>query len=169
MEDRELDALNDIAQKLDSLSEEQRRNVLVYINSRFGGTLQTGRRLPVAANQEATVGIGDSDNMGEFFDSADPQTESEKVLVASYWVQVAEGNDDFEAAKVNKHLKNLGHPVSNVTRAFDTMMRQSPRMVIQTSKSGAAKQARKRYKVTREGIKRVNTMLSTTGATDDGE
>lgn len=105
---------------------------------------------------------------GEFFDAADPQTEAERVLVGAYWVQVVEGAEDFESMQVTKHLKNLGHPVSNITRAIDSMMSQNPRMVIQTQKSGSSKQARKRYKVTREGTKRVRAMLSgPIGESDD--
>jgi hypothetical protein len=61
---------------------------------------------------------------------------------------------------VNKHLKHLGHPVSNITRAIDTMIDQTPRLILQTSKSGRAKQARKRYKVTRQGVKHVLAMLN---------
>ena len=43
------------------------------------------------------------------------------------------------------------------------MIDQTPRLILQTSKSGSAKQARKRYKVTREGVKRVQSMLAQNG------
>lgn len=65
-------------------------------------------------------------------------------------------------------FQSLGHPVSNITRALDSMMTQTPRLVIQTQKSGKSKQARKRYKITREGTKRVSSMLlESNGATDE--
>jgi hypothetical protein len=40
------------------------------------------------------------------------------------------------------------------------MIAQTPRLILQTSKSGSSQQARKRYKVTREGVKRVQAMLN---------
>jgi hypothetical protein len=123
--------------------------------------LQPHSRAKTATESESPArGVGKYDDIGDFFDSANPQTESEKVLIVAYWVQVVEGAADFESFPVNQQLKNLGHPVSNITRALDTMIKQSPRLIIQTSKSGRAKQARKRYKITREGIKRVQATIA---------
>ena len=75
----------------------------------------------------------------------------------------------FAAINVNGHLKDLGHTVSNITRAFDSLINRSPRLARQIAKSGSAKQARKRYKVTREGIKRVKSMLAQPTGVDNDE
>jgi hypothetical protein len=164
VDDPELKALTKITEALADLDEDQRRNVLLYIRSRYG---ESSPRANFARGSESSAaGTHELPNpeeysdIGDFFDATDPQTEAERVLVGAYWVQVVEDRDDFESFQVNKHLKNLGHPVSNITRAFDSMMTQSPRLVIQTQKSGKSKQARKRYKITREGMKRVRSMLS---------
>lgn len=168
MEDPELKALGTITDALAKLDETQLRNVLLYVNSRYGGMLPRPQQPPgQGLSSDGTPQT--YTNIGEFFDAADPQTEAERVLVGAYWVQVVEGAEDFESMQVTKHLKNLGHPVSNITRAIDSMMSQNPRMVIQTQKSGSSKQARKRYKVTREGTKRVRAMLSGPIGESDGE
>ena len=91
--------------------------------------------------------------------------------------QRAAYSDPWERARLralmpdvtSKQLKDLGHSVSNITRAFDSMMSQRPRLVIQVRKSGKTKQARKRYRVSREGIKRVQSMLAEIKGADDGE
>ena len=53
----------------------------------------------------------------------------------------------------------MGYPVSNITRAFDALMSQQPRLVNQVRKEGKAKQARKRYQLTHQGIGKVEQML----------
>jgi hypothetical protein len=159
MDDPELKAMTTIAQALANLSDEQRRNVLLYLNARYGG--RTVPRQPATTLIPAVEPTAEQHkNLGDFFDAVNPQTEADRVLTVSYWLQVVEGAEDFESFPVNKHLKNLGHPVSNITRALESLIAQTPRLVLQTSKTGSSKQARKKYKVTREGIKRVQAMLA---------
>jgi DNA-binding PadR family transcriptional regulator len=54
----------------------------------------------------------------------------------------------------------MGYTVSNITRAFDSLMLQDPKYVIQVKKSGTSRQARKLYKLTHAGVKRVGEMLN---------
>lgn len=163
MIDPELEALATIAKALSDLSEGQRQNVLTYINMRYRGQASDGRGVGKSAGtagaDPGSTAPGEYASLGDFFDAANPQTEADRVLVVAYWLQVVEGASDFESFPVNKHLKNLGHSVSNITRAFESLISQTPRLILQTSKSGSAKQARKKYKVTREGTKRVQSML----------
>jgi DNA-binding PadR family transcriptional regulator len=67
---------------------------------------------------------------------------------------------ELEGFTLNKELKNLGHGVSNITSALDTLMSRKPALVIQTKKSGTSKQARKKYKLTLEGLRAVERMVS---------
>lgn len=165
MNDPEIKAMGDVAKALEELTEDQRRNVLLYINARFKGQAPArGAATPEGDGEQAPK----FEAIGDFFDAVNPQTEADRVLAVAYWVQVVEGAADFESFPVNSQLKNLGHPVSNITRALDSMMDQAPRLVMQTGKSGSAKQARKRYKVTREGIKRIQTMLAQKNGDDNG-
>ncbi|HEX9321258.1 MAG TPA: hypothetical protein VF913_03920 [Xanthobacteraceae bacterium] len=158
MNDPELKAMGTIAQALAGLSDEQRHNVLLYLNARYG-VQRSIARVSVSAAPADTQTAERYKSLGDFFDAVDPQTEADRVLTVSYWLQVVEGAADVEAFGVNKQLKNLGHSVSNITRALDSLIAQAPRLVIQISKTGSTKQARKKYKVTREGIKRVQAML----------
>jgi len=169
MDDPEVKAIGDVTKALTSLTDEQRRNVLLYLNARYGGQVGQVRRPPVSTEPQPGVSAtSEFTDIGHFFDAADPKTEAERVLAVAYWLTAAEGEPEFESLPVNRHLKNLGHPVSNITRAFDSLISQSPRLVLQVSKSGGAKQARKRYKVTREGVKRVKAMLAQDSGDVDG-
>jgi hypothetical protein len=164
MNDPEIKAIEEVTKALEELTEEQRRNVLLYVNARYKGQAPArGAVTEDEGGQPATF-----DSIEEFFDAVDPQTEADRVLAVAYWVQVVEGATDFESLPVNRQLKQMGQDVSNITRALHSMINQKPRLVIQTSKTGSSKQARKRYKVTREGIKRIRAMLAQTNGGDNG-
>jgi hypothetical protein len=84
--------------------------------------------------------------------------------VAAYWVQVHEGQGQWQSRRLNSELKHLGHAIPNITEALNSNMRKKPQRVIQLKKSGSAKQANKTYKATNEGIVYVQGMLSGGGA-----
>lgn len=147
--------------------DDQRRNVLVYVDTRYGGQLAQVKRSTARPADAGAEAAGHA-SIGDLFDAADPQSEADRVLVAAYWLQVVEQAESFEAFPLSRHLKHLGHPVSNITRALGSVIGQTPRLVLQTSKSGRTRQARKRYKLTREGIRRVQAMLDQANGDQDG-
>ncbi len=104
-------------------------------------------------------------NLADLFDSAQAESGLDKVLVVAYWFQVSQRQDDWDSFAVNTELKHLGHPSTNITRDLDSLMKRSPRLVLQVRKDGTTRQARKRYKLTREGVRAVEKML---GAAESG-
>jgi hypothetical protein len=120
-----------------------------------------------AVSPPATMGAGADSVTSQFrefhelFDAANPGTMVDKVLVAGYWYQVVEGSEDLDSLELNRALKNLGHPSSNITRDLDALIRRTPRLVMQVSK-GPTKSGRKRYKLTREGERAVSRMILAT-------
>jgi hypothetical protein len=170
LNDPELKAIGAITNALAELSEEQRRNVLLYVNARYGklASSMPGRTMSLPNADEAEIARKFA-TIGDLFDAANPQTETERALVVGYWTQEIQGELDFESYPLNKELKHLGHPVSNITRALDSLRQHAPRLILQTSKSGSARQARKRYKLTREGVRRVETMLAEVAERKDAE
>jgi hypothetical protein len=92
---------------------------------------------------------------------------SEKVLVTGFWFQEILGQTDLDAQQINGELKQLGHGILNITMAFGELMNRKPQLAIQTRKSGSSKQARKRYRLTREGLNRVKAMVR--GESANGE
>jgi Tfp pilus assembly protein PilX len=103
---------------------------------------------------------GEYEDVAALYTAAAPRTEPERALVVGYWFQVHQGMKDFDSQRVNAELKNMGHGVGNITEAFSRLIGRKPQYVIQTRKSGTARQARKLYRVTNEGIKRVKAMLA---------
>jgi hypothetical protein len=155
----ETEAITKIAEALSPLTPEGIQRVLRYINQ----TYQPRGTAPTTFEKASSSGAQDNQTFSEFhelFDATLPETGPERALVAGYWLQVIQGNEEWDSFFVNKELKNLGYPASNITRDIDVLMRRTPRWVHQTRKEGTSQQARKTYKLTQEGIRAVQRMLA---------
>jgi hypothetical protein len=159
----EIEAMKTMAAALEPLDEAARQRALQWVVSRF----RTGRA-PVGADFGGPVetgGTGKSDDQpafgsfAELFEAANPTIDRERALVAAYWVQVCEAQPSFAAQTLNAELKHLGHPIGNITEALSALKSERPALVLQLKKSGTSQQARKTYKLTTEGVRRVQTMM----------
>ena len=171
--DQEIQAMASISTALSELEDEGKARVLRWAADRFSvSDLDIGVRQekepPSSKGSNEKEGddgasnepTGQFDTFAELFAQANPSAEATKVLVAGYWHQVTCSDSDITSAKLNKDLKDLGHCVVNINRKFDTLMGAKPQLAIQLKKSGNAKQARKKYKITKAGIAKVEEMLA---------
>lgn len=167
MSDPQIKAMEVITKALDGLDEEARRHVLVYVGARYGVPMPgaTGRRAGGGAGTGAAPtpevdGNAEFEDFATLYDAASPSDQTQRALVAGYWTQVCEGEANFGAQTLNTNLKNLGHGVKNITQALSGLMKGSPRYVMQVKKTGKTQQARKLYKLTAAGIKRVQELIA---------
>jgi hypothetical protein len=103
--------------------------------------------------------------LGECLAGAKTTVDTTKVLLASAFLQVNSNLEELSGGFVNKELKHTGHGVSNITAAMEANIAHKPAYIIQLRKSGSTKQARKKYKVTGEGIAEVQRMLTQSAST----
>jgi hypothetical protein len=163
---QEVEAMRTVASALDPLPEEARTRVIAWAAALYSirgpgtGIVQGTRQQGEAAVPNAGGAVTSFGTLAEFFDASDPQTESEKALVAGLWLQKQEGMSNLDSAAVNSELKQLGHAVTNVTMAFGRLIDQKPALAVQTAKAGKTRQARKKYMITKAGEKYVERMLS---------
>lgn len=100
-------------------------------------------------------------NLADFYAAASPNTDTEKALVVGYGIQTLENSDvDLDAQRINSELKHMGHGIKNITAALNGLMSRKPQLVVQTRKSGSSKQARKKYRLTTEGMKYVQNLFN---------
>lgn len=177
MADPEIEAMSAVATALGDLDEDAQGRVLRWAAERYGVTVPSGSRARRGAEGDGVGSGGDYEpvddvteeemtaedpefaDFGDLFAAADPKSNEDKALVAAYWQQLHEGHETWQSSALQKDLRNLGHTIPNITTALTSNMRKRPQRVIQLKKSGSAKQARKTYKVTREGIVYVQGML----------
>lgn len=169
----ELEAMKKVAEALGELDDEAVRRVLGWAGDRFSVQLQSQAVAPVLpAVAESLPGSPDRmpepakdvqaeafDDVAEMYAVAQPNSDAEKALVVSYWLQYEEGLPSIDTQKANTMLKHMGHGIGNITRAFDSLTKTKPQLIVQLRKSGSSKQARKTFKVTYEGKKMVENML----------
>jgi hypothetical protein len=173
--DEELAAMTEVARVLAKLDPNAQGRVLDWISSRLAVTVRPHRssERAVAQSDEAGTsgerevsvprsGPSDFQYPAELFDAARPKTDTEKALVLAYWFQACQAQISFSSRQVNDELKHIGYGVSNITRALDALSTTRPALVIQIEKSGKTQQAQKKFKMTHEGIKRVQQLLATT-------
>lgn len=158
----EIKAIGAIAEVVEALEEDQRGRVIRYIVERFNivgapkaGRIQSGNP-PADPQVEAPTEFED---FASLVDASHPGTDAMRALVAGYWLQVCNRSPSFDAQSANSELKNLGHPSSNITSALGALINQKPALVLQLRKSGNSKQARKSYKITESGIRKVKEMM----------
>ena len=162
----ELKAMAQIEGALEKLGEDARSRVLRWAGDRFcimSMKHDSGSKDRTTEQKRRDAAQGEYADLSEFYDAASsPSSDADRALVAAYWFQCHEEQTDVDSQKVNKELKHLGHGVGNITRAFNALIDQKPALIMQTRKEGTTKQARKKYRVTAEGRKRVESMLSGT-------
>lgn len=168
--DPEVESMGIVAGALDGLEAEVQARVLRWAGDRYGVTIggkrQNGGR---GGGREDDLGgggaPGEYEELSDLFSAAAPTTDEDRALVVAYWFQEEqeEKQPNVTGQQVNKELKNLGHGVRDVTKVFNALIATSPQQVIQTRKSGSSRQARKNYKVTKAGIKRVQDMVANAG------
>lgn len=158
----ELKAMAQIEAALKDLPDDERARVMQWAASRFRGSGKPVLKPGGEDNDTEPPDLSSYGGLAEFYDAAAPETDADRALVAAYWYQVRENAADVDAQKVNTDLKQLGHGVGNITRAFEALKAQKPALIMQTRKEGSTKQARKKYKVTGEGKKAVERLIART-------
>lgn len=162
-EDDEISAMSQISAALAPLDDAARVRVLHWAASRFGATsssrLLEGVKSP-GNDKRQQADPQRYESFAELFEAARPSTEREKALVAAYWEQVCQEQVSFGSQRLNDSLKDLGHGIGNITDALSALKDERPGLALQLKKSGTSKQARKIYKLTQEGVRRVQEMIS---------
>ena len=167
----EFEAIQTVHKALEPLSTEGRIRVVNYIVDLLGigDDIKASPAGSQGDNEEAKETMeqkGDSKSPNQFstfaelHDVAGPVTSTESALVAAYWVEHCEGKENFGSQAVNKELKHLGTGFKNITGVFDQLRKAEPALILQLRKGGKSRQARKTYKITDAGMKRVQEMIS---------
>lgn len=159
----ELQALSTITALLADLPQASQRRIVNWISSRF-------QIVGIGNGSQSETNVRDPQPR-EFSDAAtlfvavNPTTGPEKALTAAFWLQEYLHQDEWDGFSINTELKHLGHGLRNITDALNALIGHRPQLVVQLRKSGKTKQARKRYKLTVEGLKKVRQMISGTSET----
>lgn len=156
--DPELQALTTIQSLLAKLPDDSQARIVTWMSSRFRIA-----GLGLASEQLSTSlksGEPEFSDVATLFVTANPSTGPEKALTVAFWLQECMHQEDFEGFAVNTELKHLGHGLKNITDALNGLIEHKPQLAVQLRKSGKTQQARKRYKLTVEGVRKIRQMVA---------
>jgi hypothetical protein len=160
----EINAMKAVAEALSGLDSEATARVLQWAGGRFGVAGSTRTKTNDAKHQgnepPNTAATAQFESLADLYSATTPKTDADRALIAGYWYQFVDGQEDFASQTINSALKHLGHGVSNITKALGTLKGQSPALVMQVRKSGSSQQARKKYKLTAAGKNAVELLAS---------
>jgi hypothetical protein len=95
----------------------------------------------------------------ELYNQIATKTEPEKVLVVAAYLQEKLDLQELGGRRINTELKRMNQGVKNITAAISSLTKKKPALMSQNKKEGASPQAKKKYHVTEEGVKKVNEAL----------
>lgn len=165
----ELEAMAAIEKAVSALEDEDMRlRVIRWAAERFGLRTRsagyvTARGTILPRADEDDVSADALESIGRLFEAANPTSNPERALVAAYWFQERQGEQELNAQTINNELKQMGYPAPNITSTFNLLMSRTPALMRQVRKSGRTKQARKKYTLTEAGKRVVRSMLAGAG------
>lgn len=159
----ELKAMAEIASIFATLEEDEVQRVLRWANEKYRVRAAGSATATEAAVSTVVADKREFADLPTLFDAAKPTNGLERILVGAYFYQVVKGEADFDSQSLNTQLKHLGYPSANITRDMQSLVNRSPKLVIQTRKEGTTQQARKKFRLTTEGVRQVEALLSKSG------
>jgi hypothetical protein len=165
LEFKDIRALESVLTTLEPLTRDERVRVLRWTVEKlgiedFGHSLSTALRRDLKGLKPIDAAFSKHPNgfqsIANFVSAANPQTDSDRVLCAATYLQDFADGDSSELTltgkQINDALKDLGHGVKNITDCINTLRERKPQHMIQTKKSGKARQSWKEYRVTGAGV-----------------
>jgi hypothetical protein len=160
----EIEAMSAVASALADLDDDARGRVLRWASEFYSVRVPDGGRDGAAddvavTDDDISAEAPSFEQFADLFHATSPTSNEDKALVAGYWFQSIKGQDKFKANDLQKELRDLGHAIPNITDALTSNIKKKPARVLQLAKSGTARQARKTYKLTHEGLVYIQGMM----------
>jgi hypothetical protein len=172
----EINALNDVYESLSGLDNAQIKRILNWVKDRFELDKPPGLKAeerevetetpkktitkPVVDEPDAQLaespviqGFLKYDSFEELFLFSKANTNTVKILLAAAYLQVKMNLKEFVCNEINTLYKDLGEEVSNISSTLSNLMCKDPSLVIQTGTEGTVLKARRKFRVTEEGLR----------------
>jgi len=159
-DDPEIAAMQAIAAALRNLDVDAKGRVLRWAAERHGVAVKGTQKAAERGNEIPDSPDATFEHFGDLFDACNPSNDSERMLVAGYWFQVLQQMTELDSQTLTKELKHAGHGIDHAPHSVDGLMTSKPSLMVQLKKAGSTRQARKKFKLTTAGIKRVKEMIA---------
>ena len=165
-DDPEIQAMIKCGEILTHLQDATRARVVSWLNERFScppDTTQPPKNAHTSPPEPAHQAPANDEPLTEqfvaVFNRAAPETDSDKVVIAAWFVSEKQGEKEFTSYSIGQMLTAQGHHLSNVSQTVAQLVKKKPALLHQVRKSGKTKQARKLLSITEAGKDAATKML----------
>ena len=108
--------------------------------------------VPQLAESPVIQGFLEYDNFDELFLFSKANTNTAKILLAASYLQVNKNLKEFSSNDISSLFKEIGEEMSQTAPFLSNLMSKNPPLVIQTGTEGPGLKARRKFRVTEEGL-----------------
>jgi hypothetical protein len=176
--DPELHAMGLVFGALKNLDNDQQRRVLRWVKDRLEspeptGIVSTDADTPddmpihmIANSQDSEPKIPEQkdirhyDTVMDLFSDATAKKSTSKVLLMASYLQERHSFKEITSYEINFRLKRIGHKVTNISSLINSLLNRRPHLLIQVGADTHKKQARRKFRVTEDGLKEARSFLN---------
>jgi hypothetical protein len=175
-QDPEITAMSQAFEALKGLDGAQIGRVLHWIKGRFGVRETKLTAVPAAAVTPAAVeeiipapavepkqepkapvskkrDLMDFDTVLDLFSESTVKKVSSKILLMAAYLQERHNFKEISSYDINFRLKRIGHGVQNISSSINGILKRKPQLMIEMNRDDSSRRARRKFRVTVEGIK----------------
>jgi hypothetical protein len=120
----------------------------------------------IASDPLKGLGLKRFRSIETLFLSSNVKTVPSKILLAAAYLQEKLNFEEISSFDINSRLKKMGYGVPNISSSLNSLLKKEPPLMILIGKAGDSKQAKRRFKVTEEGLQMARTYLRGRGKGD---
>ncbi len=120
---------------------------------------ETKEATPPGSISQNQKELTDYETIDDLFKDVDAKKLSAKILLIAAYLQEKSNLKEITSYDINFRLKRIGFGVQNISSAINGVLKRIPPVMIELVKKDDPVYARKKYKVTPEGIKVAKSFL----------
>lgn len=164
----ELTTIREILAALERFDKPAHKRILDYIYSRLDLPTPSPQPAQVANSQPQYTAPRQANcefvNLAELINTTGATKQSQKALVAAYWIQECEGQSQgFGSGEIKEVLVHAGHKIANATASLKELTKGAEASILQDGKRGKGKNAPIIFKISAAGKKAVEEMINQQG------
>jgi hypothetical protein len=174
--DPELHAMSLVFEALKNLDNGQRRRILGWVKDRLEATaaptvegeaaaMTTAPQAlippaPAAPKPPAKKDLANFETALDLFSESSAKKSTSKVLLMAAYLQERHNYKEISSYDINFRLKRIGHGVTNISSLINGILKRKPHLLIQVDAENLPKQARRKFRVTVEGLTVARSFLN---------
>ncbi len=178
--DPEIVAMNKVLDSLKNLDNGGRKRVIRWLIDRFrlaGGKTPHQLTPPAKVNKQTETEsivkeklgktaqplkrkeIKNYDTVLDLFSESKAKKSISKILLMAAYLQERHHFKEITTYDINFRLKRIRHEVTNISGIINGILQKKPQLLAEIKKEGQGKHARRKFRVTAEGLKVAKSYL----------